>query len=813
MRWRLPLALAFLTCGAGFAQHTGFQVLHNGNVHSVLEEVVEILSSSDKRQEQTAASATITSPAADPIAVSGSPQVVSGTTTGTVSSIGWATSPEGASGSCANAGGAFSCSVTSTIGAAQTVTVTAYGPVGNGSDTIVLNFPTFDWQPGSTSPNDLSDSLTVAGTPMDLVFSCYATDVSGTNMNCRDASTGIVFSETGSGTAPSVKTSESMFHAIDSTERTWALASGHKYYANDNENLWSNGDDVVIEILFRQSATTNAGVFGNATGIGTKGVLLTTTGTAATFRVGDGTTNLTAATAAASQNYAWSHAIMWIDDSADFGICLNGTCATNSSIATVGDWSAGGSQFALGTSADGSLAYGGAFVVFMRAWKKASGGALTGSGNSTEIQNIQFARMATIFGLNATIAAGASAPTTIARASVSTLDHIDTVNGTRQLYKVGYRTPRVMAINDDLMYLSEPQSTNLLVRTEDLTSSWNAITAGDNAVGNIIKSPEINGAQIADGIDGNNSSAEHGLTQNATLSAATHTFSVFASASTKTWVALRTGVANTTTFFDLTACAACNIGSECSSAIGTTGSAVIQARALRYAVDTDSSGTADLEWCRVSISFTATAASTAHDLLCADGDNDLIYTDADATSDCYFHAMQSEAFPVATSVISSFSSATTRVADDLRYSGTSHYTGSPSTLDVQAQCAPFNVETSSTFASVGTGSTNYGSVGINATNDRAQSLGTVTTAQWDISASSGDAADGSEHGHRVVMITNDIEAFFDTTSTGTDVSATVPTSASSFLYLGSRGGTAQNPRCSIERVRLWSVEATPTVAP
>jgi hypothetical protein len=63
------------------------------------------------------------------------------------------------------------------------------------------------------------------------------------------------------------------------------------------------------------------------------------------------------------------------------------------------------------------------------------------------------------------------------------------------------------------------------------------------------------------------------------------------------------------------------------------------------------------------------------------------------------------------------------------------------------------------------------------------------------------------------MATNDIEGFDDTTSAGTDGTATLPTSASSFLYLGTKGSTAEQPMCATSRVRLWSVKAAPSVAP
>lgn len=753
---------------------------------------------------------TITVPSADPSAVSGSPATVSGTTTGTVNSVSWSTS-EG-SGSCTTGSGTFSCSVTSSLGDGKTVTVTADGPTNpDGTDTTVLNFPTFDLTPGSTTPNDLSDSLTVNSTSMTLVFSCTAADISGTNMACRDASTGITFAEDSSGTAPAV-TTLNPFHAFDSNERGVNFNSTGKYYSNANENLWANGDDIVLEVIYRAGSTSNRALLGNATGTGAKGVSLTTTSSAVTMRVGDGTTNLTQASSANSGVGTYVHALAWIDDSTDFGVCISGTCSTNSNIGTVGDWSAGGTEFGLGSFADASNTYASQIVAW-RAWK--CSGCMSGSSNSTEMASIAFSRIGTAFGMKPNIVAGSAAPTTMTRAATGSVDVVH--NNSRHIYRYAEALPRDVrrtssgtAFNG---YLSEPQTTNLALQSQVLGTTWTAVTAGDNVLTDQLVSPEVYNAASADGIDGHNSDAEHGVTQNITLTATNYTFSAFAFSGSQTVVALRTGIANTTTYFDLSTCAGCTAGQDCPDAVGTTGSAVLQARAQRWPVDTNEDGTPDNEYCRISISYTGTAASHAHTLLCASSDNDATYNDANATRDCGFWQAQVEAFPAFTSTIVTTTASVTRSADDVRYSGTSHYTGSPATLAARTQCPNFDVATSSTVASVGTGSTNNATVGINATDDRMQTIGANAGAQWDISAGSGDVADGTEHPLRVVMATNDIEGFDGTTSAGTDGTATLPTSASSFLYLGTKGGTAEQAMCPIIRVRLWSVKASPTVAP
>ena len=115
--------------------------------------------------------------------------------------------------------------------------------------------------------------------------------------------------------------------------------------------------------------------------------------------------------------------------------------------------------------------------------------------------------------------------------------------------------------------------------------------------------------------------------------------------------------------------------------------------------------------------------------------------------------------------------------------------------------------------SVGTSTTNYARLGINATSDRPDTDGANAGAQWSFAGSSGDVSDGSSHSQRLRLTTNDVQGFFDTSSYGTDVVATMPTVASSFIYLGTTGSTAAQPECVIPRVRLWSVNALDSVAP
>ena len=164
---------------------------------------------------------------------------------------------------------------------------------------------------------------------------------------------------------------------------------------------------------------------------------------------------------------------------------------------------------------------------------------------------------------------------------------------------------------------------------------------------------------------------------------------------------------------------------------------------------------------------------------------------------------------MATSYLATTTASVARNADDVRFDGASHYTGSPSTMDVNVLCRNFDTGAASTFVSVGTGTANYARLGIDATNDRGFGEATVTTQQWNIIAASGDISDGVSQSLRQTMATNNVQAYVDGVSIGTDTSATLPTVASSFIYLGTAGSTASAAGCLINRARLWSSLVAP----
>lgn len=672
--------------------------------------------------------------------------------------------------------------------------------------------PTFDLVAGSTTPNDLSDTLTVNSTSMTLVLACDAQGISGTSWTCRDSGGAVTLSEAGTGSSPTT-TIATPFHAYDSNERgvTYAAGKRHDAAASSVANLTT--EDFVVEIVGKPSSSASTIIDKSSNLALTDGWRVAQNG-ASGIVLSLRTASTTAAVTNTGSASSWYHYVGFVDrnEASTNGAIgyMNGTAGTGVDVSLRSASLGNANVITLG-GVNGA-ASGSTGLVSLRIWSCA-GCFAGGATNPTQWAPIARERTARAFGLLPTIAAGTAAPTTLTRATTA---HTDVVDGnTRHLYLYPASSPRVARRTYSggtavAGYLSEPAVSNIALQSQTLGTTWTAVTVGDNVLADAFAGADL--TTTGDDVDGNNSNAEHGLRQSITLTAATYTMSAWAKAGAQTVVALRNAtIANGAAWFDLTACASCTIGEDCTAAVKTVQAGVIQARAQRWPIDNTGDGTADVDLCRVSISYTGTVAAHNHDLLCAPSDNVLTYTDADATADCGFWGVRVEVFPTMTSYLATTTGAVSRSADDVRFDGASHYTGSPSTMDVSVLCPSFDT-TTATFASVGTGATNYARAAVDAT-ERARAEATVTTTQWDILAAAGDVTDGTAHSLRQTMETNNVTAYYDATSIGTDATATLPTVASSFIYFGSAGSTANASACLISRARLWSSLVTPAVAP
>lgn len=672
----------------------------------------------------------------------------------------------------------------------------------------VVATPTFDLVAGQTTPNDLSDSLTVNSVSLDLVCSFTSQDVSGTNIVGRTQSGSITFAEAGTGTSPVVSTL-TPFKAHDSAERVIRYTSGQKYHQGASGDCDLGTEDFAIELVSGPTTVTNTVNFSNIDA--TTGFILQNN-SLSNYRLSLRTASTTTTIDAGSPG-SWNH-VMWFIDRDEAS--TNGAFAyTNGTQGGTGvNVSArSGSLASTAQATLGGTTANAAATVGIRIWKCPTGTPQCFAGGATNPAQwapIARQRASTAWGVAPAIAAGTAAPTALTRATSATVDVVD--GNVRHLYLAGSGAPRVARRTHSggtvvAGYLSEPSVSNIALQSQTLQTTWTAITAGDNVLTDAFAGADL--TTTGDDIDGNNSSGEHGLRQGITVTAATHSFSVWAKAGAQSFVALRNAtIANGTAWFDVSTCTSgsCTVGEDCAAAVGTVQAGVIQARAQRYPIDTTGDGVADVNLCRVGISYTGTAASHNHDLLCAPSNGNLTYEDGDATADCGFWGARVEAFPTMTSYLATTTAAVARNGDDVRFDGASHYTGSPSTMDVAVLCPNFDA-IGSGFWVAGVSPTDFAALRGSAA-DFFDAGGENAGTQWQIVGSS-DVFNGVAHSMRQTMETNNIVAYYDGISIGTDNLANLPTVAGAVLRPGQGAGGGGNPTCLISRARLWSSLVAP----
>lgn len=679
--------------------------------------------------------------------------------------------------------------------------------------------PTFDFEAGTTSPNNLADSLTVNSVSMTLLLACDAQGVSGTSWVCRDAGGNVTLAEGGAGASPTTSIL-TPWKALDSAERQTTYGTSAKRHDAPSNTIGNvTTEDLVVELVGKVSGTSGAVIVDKGLA-GTDGWQLAQSGTtslALSLRTASTTTTVTGPT---GQTAAWHHSIAFVDrsEASTNGAIIysNGTAGTGVNLSARAGSLGNASTLAVGAASAG--ASNPATVASLRIWSCA-GCMAGGATNPVQWAPIARARTATAWGILPT-AAGSSTPTTLTRA---TTGHVDVVDGsTRHLYLSGNHAPRVSRRTYSggtavVGYLSEPSASNIALQSQTLGTTWTAITVGDNVLADQYAGADL--TNTGDNIDGANSPAEHGLRQGITVSPAVHTFSAWARSGSQSWVALRNAtIANGVAWFDLTTCtsASCTIGEACATAVGTVQGGISRAVAERWPVDTTGDGTADVNLCRVSITYTGTAASHNHDLLCAPSNNLLTYADADAAADCGFWGVRVEAYPVATSYLATTTGSTARNADDVRYDGASHYTGDPTTLMASILCPSYTSTTTINVVGVGSGNTNYfGHRIFGAIADRPSFVGVVSTTQWSGDGSSGDVTDGVLHNIRTTATTNNIVGYLDSASVFTDTLANLPTTVSPVVSLGGTfpaSGSGAGA-CLLPRARLFSALVPPSVIP
>jgi hypothetical protein len=258
----------------------------------------------------------------------------------------------------------------------------------------------------------------------------------------------------------------------------------------------------------------------------------------------------------------------------------------------------------------------------------------------------RFARLCSVY---PQIALGTSVPAVYSRSSSASLRKY--VNGVTKIHRVGENWPRIEYVKDgsdaDFKgYLSEPSAENKCLQSEDMSTTWAKVNAGDTISSNSAAGPD--GETSFDGIVSDATDTQHGFSQSITLTADSWTFSKFMKAGDRDWGYLDVStISNAYAYFDLSARAVGTVGAAATAGIEDYGGGIY----------------------RCWISYTGTADAHIHRSLAADSDGDNSIVGDASTTNIYQGYAQVELGSYPTSYIKTTTAAVTRAADRLYYVG------------------------------------------------------------------------------------------------------------------------------------------------
>jgi hypothetical protein len=284
----------------------------------------------------------------------------------------------------------------------------------------------------------------------------------------------------------------------------------------------------------------------------------------------------------------------------------------------------------------------------------------------------------------------------------------------------------------------------------------------------------------------------HFVRQARTVSATNWTLSTWAGPGEATWLWIRNGtIANGVAWFNLSTCA-----------IGTVQAGITKAHA-------EANWAGDLP-CRVGITFTGTVAAHDLDIGYSTADNTLTYDDGtDSDVDVKIWGVQLEGastFPH--TYVETAGSTVARNADTLTWLATTNVPAA-GTYAADFWIPDHDVPSTERVISVGDSSNDEMYSQVIAAGDLIQSGGTVGGGgQW---ARSGgvDISDGVHRSVRTAYAVNNIAAWLDSTSIGTDTNATIPSFSGVQIRMGTSTTGANQLDGILTRVRFWNVGVSP----
>jgi hypothetical protein len=661
----------------------------------------------------------------------------------------------------------------------------------------------FDLNPDGASiasgPGNLSDSVTINGTPMTTVLSFDARDVSGTNWV---GDVGGTWAEAGPVGASPVA-DEAPF--TESGAIALAFSGSGKGYQAPNTTVGdlAAGEDAVFETIVYtggQEAGFIVGKENTATSAGWRVAL--NTNTQFLFGIHDGTNQAFCQMNLSSD--AWYYITVFLNDdwASTSGLRCLANFATTAAVGSAAPSTVGSISNSIAATAGigGDLTNNilGSSVVMFRMWKCSSCLA----ENTTDQDSFNKERLQKLEGSYPSTAGGSYIATTHTRASVKFFD-IDTGDGVRRHFAVGNgwipTGRRVEATGGE--YVEgldlEVNTTNYALRSaESNNASWTkantAVTA--NAAAHPDANDFIAQADALEATDGAGS-VEHYISQAVTHTAVPWTASWWVKAGddtgvTHAWIRNAT-IANGVGWMQLSNCTA-----------GTRQAGV-------SSITAESWGNG---WCRFGITYPGTAASHTIDFGYSAADNATAFDDgSDSLSDIIEWGKQIEFQPYPSSYVPTTTASANRSADVMQFAAASNANTAEGTIQIRTLRK--NVDNNSPaydfLVGVAADANNPISLSCNSLDVNDHALYSGGAIQYQVTGPI-DCSAGEAYNLHVYWTTNRVRSFVNGTAfAAEDTTAAAPLSFTT-IFIGTNRLGAQQANGLVGRVRIRSdVDAAP----
>ena len=353
-----------------------------------------------------------------------------------------------------------------------------------------------------------------------------------------------------SGTAPTLNNGSSLFSSCDDS----VLFNNGAAYEDTGGTIGQiTTEDIVVEAFVKTPASGTADGFIATTRTAAKGWLLFIDNTDTFgFLINDGSS--AALYSAAWDPFTWYHVMCFInrDEASTNGsqIYVNGVASGSGVDCSSEATSLSAENFTIGRRSEASTGGLQSNVALFAMWKYANW-FKSGSDGPAEWAEIAAQRHAELYSMYAN-GFGTKQPTNLERASTDYTVKWEPSLSKFKYYMIGDDAPAFGHRYDEsgqLFWGYQPNDscTNLITESEDLSTTWTGINL-TSVSSNTADCPD--GRTVADGIVGDASDAQHGVSITATLTAQNYVFYVLAKPGDQDWIKLEDStIANCYAYF------------------------------------------------------------------------------------------------------------------------------------------------------------------------------------------------------------------------------------------------------------------------